>query len=234
MESVIELKGITKSYFIGLPNELEVLHGIDLTIYKGEFVAIVGESGSGKSTLMNVIGVLDTPTKGEYSLNHEDIKQLSENQKSAIRNKHIGFIFQNFNLVSRTNILKNVELPLLYAKVDAKQRKEKAIELLKSVNMDNRMNHKPSELSGGQKQRVAIARALANNPSIILADEPTGALDSDTSKQVMDILHNLHKNNGNTIVFITHNPELAQQCQRVVTLKDGNIISDVKGKGYVG
>ncbi len=234
MESVIQLTGITKSYFIGQPNELEVLHGIDLTINKGEFIAIVGESGSGKSTLMNIIGVLDTPTKGEYTLNSENIKDLTENQKAAIRNKNIGFIFQNFNLIGRTNVLKNVELPMLYAKVDSKIRKQKALKLLEDVNMANRIDHRPNELSGGQKQRVAIARALANDPSIILADEPTGALDSDTSKQVMDILHNLHDKHGSTIVFITHNPELAQQCQRVVTLKDGNIISDERGNKYAG
>ncbi len=229
MEAVIELKNIRKSYFIGQENELEVLHGIDLNIYKGEFVAIVGESGSGKSTLMNIIGVLDTPTVGEYVLSENNIKDLSENEKAEIRNKNIGFIFQNFNLISRTNILKNVELPMLYAKVSPKERKQRAIKLLTDVNMGNRLDHKPNELSGGQKQRVAIARALGNNPSLILADEPTGALDSETSKQVMDILHKLHRENNSTIVLITHSPELAKECERIITLKDGNIISDIKG-----
>ncbi len=233
MESVIELKGIRKSYFIGKPNELEVLHGIDLTIYKGEFVAIVGESGSGKSTLMNIIGVLDSATAGEYILNGENIKSIKENEKAAIRNRNIGFIFQNFNLIGRSNILKNVELPMIYAKVSSKQRRKKALALLTSVNMDNRVHHLPSELSGGQKQRVAIARALANDPSIILADEPTGALDSQTSAQVMEILHTLHRESKNTIILITHNPELAKQCKRIVTIKDGDIISDVKGESYV-
>ncbi len=233
MESVIELKDIRKSYFIGKPNELEVLHGINLTIYKGEFVAIVGESGSGKSTLMNIIGVLDTATSGEYILNNENIKSIKENEKAAIRNRNIGFIFQNFNLIGRSSIMDNVELPMLYARVSPKSRRKRAFQLLESVNMGNRIHHKPNELSGGQKQRVAIARALANDPSIILADEPTGALDSETSTQVMEILHKLHKENGNTIVFITHNPELAKQCERIVTLKDGDIISDVKGGHYV-
>ncbi len=234
MEKVIELKGVTKKYFIGKPNELEVLHGIDLTIYEGEFVAIVGESGSGKSTLMNIIGVLDQATEGEYLLDDTNIKELSENQKSSIRNKKIGFVFQNFNLINRSNVLKNVELPMLYARMSAKARKEKARELLEKVKMGDRLDHLPSELSGGQKQRVSIARALGNSPSLILADEPTGALDSQTSEQVMDIFHKLHKEEKCTIVLITHNPELAHQCQRIVTIKDGNIISDERGEAYAG
>ncbi len=232
MEKVIELKNITKSYFIGKPNELEVLHGIDLTINKGEFVAIVGESGSGKSTLMNIIGVLDQATTGEYYLDDTNIKDLTEDKKAAIRNKKIGFVFQNFNLINRSNVLKNVELPMVYARIPSNQRKKRAYELLEKVNMSSRVTHLPNELSGGQKQRVSIARALSNSPSIILADEPTGALDSETSEQVMNLFHTLHKEEKCTIVLITHSPELAAQCQRIVTLKDGHIISDKKGEKH--
>ncbi len=232
MSKVIDLKGITKSYFIGKPNELEVLHGIDLTINEGEFVAIVGESGSGKSTLMNIIGVLDQPTKGEYYLDDTNIKDFSENEKAAIRNKKIGFVFQNFNLINRSNVLKNVELPMLYSKMPAKERKEKAALLLNKVKMGDRLDHLPAELSGGQKQRVSIARALGNSPSMILADEPTGALDSETSQQVMEIFHSLHKEENTTIILITHSKEVASQCERVVTIKDGNIISDELNSEY--
>ncbi len=232
MAKVIDLKGITKSYFIGKPNELEVLHGIDLTINEGEFVAIVGESGSGKSTLMNIIGVLDQPTTGEYYLDDTNIKDFSENEKASIRNKKIGFVFQNFNLINRSNVLKNVELPMLYSKMPAKERKDKAKYLLEKVKMGDRLDHLPAELSGGQKQRVSIARALGNSPSMILADEPTGALDSQTSQQVMEIFHSLHKEENTTIILITHSKEVAQQCERVVTIKDGNIISDVLNDSY--
>ncbi len=234
MAKVIDLKGITKSYFIGKPNELEVLHGIDLSIDEGEFVAIVGESGSGKSTLMNIIGVLDQATKGEYILDDTNIKDFSENEKAAIRNKKIGFVFQNFNLINRSNVLKNVELPMLYSKMPAKDRKDRAKNLLEKVSMGDRIDHLPTELSGGQKQRVSIARALGNNPAMILADEPTGALDSETSQQVMEIFHSLHKEENTTIIIITHSKEVAAQCKRVVTLKDGYIISDTKGDNYVG
>ncbi len=232
MAKVIQLKDITKSYFVGKPNELEVLHGISLDIEEGEFVAIVGESGSGKSTLMNIIGVLDQPTTGEYVLDDTNVDAFSENEKAAIRNNKIGFVFQNFNLINRSNVLKNVELPMVYAKVSTQERKRRALELLEKVNMADRVDHLPPELSGGQKQRVSIARALANSPSMILADEPTGALDSQTSKQVMDIFHSLNKNDNTTIILITHSKEIAAQCQRVVTIKDGVIIQDVKGEEY--
>ena len=231
---VIEMRGIRKSYYIGRPNELEILHGIDLSVYEGEFVAIVGESGSGKSTLMNIIGALDTATQGEYFLDGLDIQKADDESLSTIRNKKIGFVFQTFNLIGRQSAQKNVELPMLYAKIPARQRAERARKLLEMVNMGDRARHLPNELSGGQKQRVAIARAMANEPAIILADEPTGALDSATSRTVMDIFHELHEKQGKTIVLITHNPALAQECQRVLTLRDGQFISEKRGLGYAG
>ena len=225
---LIEMKEIIKRYNIGTESEIEILHGIDLKIYEGEFVAIVGESGSGKSTLMNIIGVLDKQTKGEYFLDGIDIKNAHEEEMNVIRNKKIGFVFQNFNLIGRTSALKNVELPMLYAGVPAEERTKRAKELLSKVGMTSRANHMPNELSGGQKQRVAIARSLVNNPSIILADEPTGALDSETSDMVMDIFNDLNKNQGKTIILITHSKEIAEQCPRIVTIKDGEIINDSK------
>lgn len=226
---LIEMKNIIKKYYIGEPNELEILHGIDLKIYEGEFVAIVGESGSGKSTLMNIIGVLDKPTDGEYYLDGINVNNSSEKDMNNIRNQKIGFVFQNFNLIGRTSALKNVELPMLYAGISSRERTEKAMELLEKVGMAERYNHKPNELSGGQKQRVAIARSLANNPSIILADEPTGALDSETSRIVMDIFHELNKKQKKTIILITHSKELAEECPRIITIKDGTVIDDREG-----
>lgn len=228
VKPLIEMKEIIKSYNIGLESEIEILHGINLKIYEGEFVAIVGESGSGKSTLMNIIGVLDKQTKGEYYLDGIDIKNANEAEMNVIRNKKIGFVFQNFNLIGRTSALRNVELPMLYAGVPAEQRTKRAKELLSKVGMESRMNHMPNELSGGQKQRVAIARSLVNNPAIILADEPTGALDSETSTMVMNIFNDLNKNQGKTIILITHSKEIAEQCPRIVTIKDGKIINDSK------
>ena len=225
---LIEMKEIIKRYNIGTESEIEILHGIDLKIYEGEFVAIVGESGSGKSTLMNIIGVLDKQTKGEYYLDGIDIKNANEAEMNVIRNKKIGFVFQNFNLIGRTSALRNVELPMLYAGVPAEERTKRAKELLSKVGMESRMNHMPNELSGGQKQRVAIARSLVNNPAIILADEPTGALDSETSTMVMNIFNDLNKNQGKTIILITHSKEIAEQCPRIVTIKDGKIINDSK------
>lgn len=228
VKPLIEMKEIIKAYNIGLESEIEILHGIDLKIYEGEFVAIVGESGSGKSTLMNIIGVLDKQTKGEYYLDGIDIKNANEAEMNVIRNKKIGFVFQNFNLIGRTSALRNVELPMLYAGVPAEQRTKRAKELLSKVGMESRINHMPNELSGGQKQRVAIARSLVNNPAIILADEPTGALDSETSTMVMNIFNDLNKNQGKTIILITHSKEIAEQCPRIVTIKDGKIINDSK------
>ncbi len=228
---IIEMSNIIKRYYIGQPNELQILNGISLTVHEGEFVAIVGASGSGKSTLMNMIGALDKPTEGSYLLNGVDVSKLSDKQLSEIRNKEIGFVFQTFNLISRTNALKNVEMPMLYAGVSRKERSKRAMELLEMVEMEDRYTHKPNELSGGQKQRVAIARAMANDPSIILADEPTGALDSKTGRMVMDIFHKLHKKEGKTVVLITHSPELASETERIITISDGSIISDTGYKG---
>jgi len=222
---VINMKKIVKKYYIGEPNELEILHGIDLTVCDGEFVSIVGESGSGKSTLMNIIGALDRPTAGEYYFNGVDISKLSDKELSKIRNRTIGFVFQNFNLIPRTSALKNVELPMVYGKVPKKERISRAKALLDMVEMSARYDHNPNELSGGQKQRVAIARAMANDPSIILADEPTGALDSKTGRTIMDLFHELHAQ-GKTIILITHNPELAKETGRIVTISDGQILSD--------
>ena len=226
---LIEMHGIRKSYYIGKPNELEILHGIDLTVYPGEFVAIVGESGSGKSTLMNIIGALDKPTAGTYLLDGTNVQAMTDSQLSVIRNKKIGFVFQNFNLIGRTSALKNVELPMLYAHVPPRQRTQRARELLAAVGMAERADHQPNELSGGQKQRVAIARAMANDPSLLLADEPTGALDSATSRTVMDIFHRLNRQQGKTIVLITHSQQLAEECPRILTLIDGRIVSERQG-----
>lgn len=223
---VIRLKDIVKKFYIGRPNELEILHGISMDVKRGQFVSIVGPSGSGKSTLMNVIGVLDKPTSGSYYLDGINVEEADEDELSDIRNQKIGFVFQTYNLISKTTALSNVELPMLYAGVGAKKRRERAMELLSLVEMEDRAKHLPEELSGGQKQRVAIARAMANNPAIILADEPTGALDTKTGRLVMDIFHKLHKEQGITIVLITHSPELARETERILPLRDGNIIDD--------
>lgn len=227
---IIDLHGIRKKYYIGTPNELEVLKGIDLQVYEGEFVAIVGASGSGKSTLMNIIGSLDRPTEGSYTLDGVDMIAAKDSELSGIRNRKIGFVFQTYNLIAKTNSLKNVEMPMLYAGMPGKKRAERAKELLKLVGMEERMKHLPEELSGGQKQRVAIARAMANDPAIILADEPTGALDYVTGRLVMDLFHKLHREQGKTIVLITHSPELAEETERVITIKDGSIIGERRGK----
>ena len=226
---LIQMEGIVKRFYIGHPNELEILHGIDLTVQEGEFLAIVGESGSGKSTMMNIIGALDKPTEGSYILDGVDMTAARDNELSALRCKKIGFVFQTFNLIARVSALKNVELPMLYAGVPAARRAARAKELLELVGMCDRMNHQPSELSGGQKQRVAIARAMANDPAVLLADEPTGALDSATGRVVMDIFHKLHREQGKTILLITHSQELAAECERIVTLLDGEIVSERKG-----
>lgn len=224
---LLHAEGIKKSYYIGTPNELEILHGIDIDVRRGEFVSIVGQSGSGKSTLMNILGILDRPTAGNYVLDGIDIGKAKNKELARLRNKHIGFVFQTYNLIARTSALKNVEMPMLYAGMSAKERKEKAMELLAMVGMEDRMNHTPDELSGGQKQRVAIARAMANDPDIILADEPTGALDSGTGRLVMDIFHELNEKQHKTILLITHSNELAMETPRIVTISDGNIIKEV-------
>ena len=226
MDSMINMRGIVKRFYIGQPNELEILHGIDLDVTEGEFLSIVGASGSGKSTLMNLIGALDRPTSGTYFLDGQDVGQADDLTLSAIRCKKVGFVFQNFNLIPRTNALKNVELPMMYAGVPQRQRTERAMALLDMVEMADRMYHQPNELSGGQKQRVAIARAMANDPAIVLADEPTGALDSKTGRLVMDIFHRLNRNQGKTVILITHNRELAKETGRIVTMRDGMLYEE--------
>lgn len=220
---LIKMEGIKKSFNIGKENELEILHGIDFDVNEGEFVSVVGQSGSGKSTLMNIIGLLDRQTSGYYELNKVDISSLKDSELSAYRSKKIGFVFQNFNLIPRSNALKNVELPMTYAGVPKKERTERAERLLEIVDMKDRMNHLPNELSGGQKQRVAIARAMANDPDIILADEPTGALDSKTGRTVMDLFHKLNQVEKRTIIVITHNLELAEEATRIYKMNDGNL-----------
>lgn len=221
--NLIKMEEIKKSFNIGKENELEILHGIDFDVREGEFVSVVGQSGSGKSTLMNIIGLLDRQTSGFYELNGVDISKLKDSELSTYRSKKIGFVFQNFNLIPRSNALKNVELPMTYAGVEKKERTERAEKLLEIVEMKDRMNHLPNELSGGQKQRVAIARSMANNPDIILADEPTGALDSKTGRNVMDLFHKLNEVEKRTIVIITHNLELAEEATRIYKMTDGRV-----------
>ncbi len=231
MSAIIKLENIVKKFYIGQPNELEILHGISLEVEEGEFVAIVGPSGSGKSTLMNMIGVLDRPTSGTYILDGINVGEADESELSEIRNAKIGFVFQTYNLIAKTNALKNVELPMLYAGMPRVERAKRSKELLELVEMGERAKHLPEELSGGQKQRVAIARAMANDPAIILADEPTGALDSKTGRLVMDLFHKLNKEKKKTIVLITHSEELASETDRIISIRDGNIIDVKKGGG---
>lgn len=210
-------------------HELQVLNGISLDIFKNEYVALMGPSGSGKSTLMNIIGCLDTPTAGKYILNENDVSEMKDNELAEIRNKEIGFVFQQFNLLPRLTALENVALPLVYAGMGRTQRNKKAMQVLEMVNLTDRSHHKPNELSGGQCQRVAIARALVNDPSIILADEPTGNLDTKTSYEIMEIFDRIYKN-GNTIVVVTHEEDIARHARRVVRLRDGMIESDKKNE----
>ena len=222
-EPVIRMENIVKTYYLGKPNELEILHGINLTVNKGEFVSIVGESGSGKSTLMNIIGVLDRQTQGDYYLEGQDVNGMSDEVRSAIRNRRIGFVFQNFNLLPRANALKNVMVPLLYGEEHSKNGKEHAMEMLKMVGMEDRADHRPNELSGGQKQRVAIARAMINDPAIILADEPTGALDYNTSKEILKLIENVNVKYGNTVIMVTHNEAIRHMADHVIKLRDGAV-----------
>lgn len=223
-QELISLKNIVKSYKNG-DQELQVLKGINLEVYEGEFVAIMGPSGSGKSTLMNIIGLLDRPTSGDYSLNGKKVETLSDRHLASVRNKEIGFVFQQFFLLSKLNALQNVELPLIYAGISVSKRRQLAKQYLEKVELEKRMKHLPSELSGGQKQRVAIARALVNNPSIILADEPTGALDTKTGEQIMALLTALNRE-GKTIIMVTHEPDIADYATRKIVIRDGEITAD--------
>ncbi|MFH0762141.1 MAG: ABC transporter ATP-binding protein [Bacteroidota bacterium] len=224
MEHMIVLKGLVKNYQVGT-QVVQALRGIDLTINKGEYVAIMGPSGSGKSTLMNILGALDSPTSGHYFLNGIDVSQMVDDDLAKIRNKEIGFIFQTFNLLPRYDSLENVTLPLIYGGIPKHERRDRAIEVLDKVGLSDRMTHKPNELSGGQRQRVAVARALVNNPSIILADEPTGNLDSKTSVDIMKLIGDIHEL-GNTIIVVTHEEDIARRAQRIIRLLDGIISSD--------
>ena len=223
-QTVIDIQGITKTYVNGKLS-VPVLHGIDLVVYKGEFVSFMGPSGSGKSTFMNILGCLDRPTTGSYRLNGDEVATLSDDELAYVRNKQIGFVFQSFNLLTKLTALENVALPMIYAGVNKKMRIERATQLLQSVGLGERMDHLPSELSGGQRQRVAIARALANNPAIIMADEPTGNLDSKSTIDVMNIFRGLH-DEGRTILLVTHEPDIATYASRNVVLKDGIIVED--------
>ncbi|HZJ80872.1 MAG TPA: ABC transporter ATP-binding protein [Dysgonamonadaceae bacterium] len=225
---LIEIKDLKKSYFLG-NTPVPVIHGINMHIKKNEYVSIMGPSGSGKSTLMNILGCLDTATSGHYYLNEVDVNTLSDDDLSVMRNKEIGFIFQSFNLLPRLNAIQNVELPLIYSGITRDERKERALNALEKVDLSDRVNHKPTELSGGQRQRVAIARALVTNPGILLADEPTGALDSKTGVEIMRLFDELHKE-GNTIILITHEAEVASYAHRNIYLKDGMIHSDELNK----
>lgn len=225
MEPIISVKDLKKVYIMG-DTQVNALQSISLDIQKNEYVALMGPSGSGKSTLMNLLGCLDSPTSGEYYLNSTNVSTMTDSELAEVRNKEIGFVFQTFNLLPRLSALENVALPLVYAGISKSKRLERAEEVLTAVNLSDRMDHKPNELSGGQRQRVAIARALVNHPSIILADEPTGNLDSKTSVEIMSILGELHKQ-GNTIILVTHEPDIAEYAHRVVRMRDGLIESDV-------
>ena len=226
--TIIEARDIQKEYRMGTQT-VHALRGVSFEIKKNEYVAIMGPSGSGKSTMMNVIGCLDTPSKGDYILNGHDVKKLTDNQLAEVRNREIGFVFQTFNLLPRSSALANVELPLIYAGMSSRERRKRAVEVLEKVGLADRMDHKPNELSGGQRQRVAIARALVNHPSILLADEPTGNLDSKTGNEIMELFDDLHQA-GNTIILVTHEEDIAEHARRVIRLRDGLLESDVRSE----
>lgn len=231
MQGIIHLEDIRKNYYLG-KQTIEVLKGISFDIFKNEYVALMGPSGSGKSTLMNILGCLDTPTSGSYILNGKDVSSTSDNELAEVRNNEIGFVFQQFNLLPRLTAVENVALPLVYAGVPKKQRTEKAMEVLRKVDLTDRSHHKPNEMSGGQNQRVAIARALVNDPSIILADEPTGNLDSKTSYEIMDIFTKIHES-GNTVILVTHEEDISHYAHRIIRLRDGIIETDKRREAVV-
>jgi putative ABC transport system ATP-binding protein len=231
MQGIIHLENIRKNYYLG-KQTIEVLKGISFDIFKNEYVALMGPSGSGKSTLMNILGCLDTPTSGKYVLNGKDVSRTSDNDLADVRNNEIGFVFQQFNLLPRLTAVENVALPLVYAGVPKKQRTERAMEVLTKVDLTDRSHHKPNEMSGGQNQRVAIARALVNNPSIILADEPTGNLDSKTSYEIMDIFTKIHQA-GNTVILVTHEEDISHYAHRIIRLRDGVIETDKRREAVV-
>ena len=228
MQTIIAVKNLARHFKVG-SELIKAIKQIDLSIQKNEFVALMGQSGSGKSTLMNILGCLDTPTDGSYALNNHQVSELKDNDLAEIRNKEIGFVFQTFNLLPRSTALENVTLPLVYAGISNEDREKRALIALDKVGLADRVNHRPNELSGGQRQRVAVARALVNNPSIILADEPTGNLDSATSKEIMTLFQEIHKN-GNTVIIVTHEEDIAQYAHRIVRLKDGEVESDERNQ----
>ena len=230
MSSLIDIKDVTKTYQMGAETLVRALDGVSVEIQAGDYVAIMGPSGSGKSTLMNLIGCLDTPSSGSYQLNGREIASMGDDELAQIRNKEIGFIFQTFNLLPRADAVQNVELPLVYSGLPRRERKERAVKALESVGLGERKHHRPNEMSGGQRQRVAIARALVNGPSILLADEPTGNLDSKTGEEILALMDELHAK-GNTIILVTHEDELAQHAARVIRLRDGKIVSDARNRG---
>ncbi len=231
MSVIIDINDVRKRYQMGAQT-VHALRGVSLTINKNEYVALMGPSGSGKSTLMNMLGCLDTPTSGDYILNQQNVSTLVDDELAAIRNKEIGFVFQTFNLIPRLSALENVALPLVYSGMKKSTRLEKARKVLESVGLGDRVDHKPNELSGGQRQRVAVARALVNDPSIILADEPTGNLDSKTSIEIMALFEQIH-NNGNTVILVTHEPDIAEYAHRIIRLKDGEIESDIRNEHII-
>ena len=228
MQTIIEVKNLARHFRVG-SELIKAIKQIDLSIQQNEFVALMGQSGSGKSTLMNILGCLDTPTHGTYTLNNHHVSELRDNDLAEIRNKEIGFVFQTFNLLPRSTALENVMLPLVYAGISKEDREERALTALDKVGLADRVNHRPNELSGGQRQRVAVARALVNNPSIILADEPTGNLDSATSIEIMALFQDIHEN-GNTVIIVTHEEDIAQYAHRIVRLKDGEVESDERNQ----
>jgi putative ABC transport system ATP-binding protein len=225
---LIEMHGLTRVYQLG-PQEIYALRGVDLKVDHSEYLAIMGPSGSGKSTLMNIIGCLDRPTAGQYILDGTPVEAMSDDELAAVRNRKIGFVFQTFNLLARTTALQNVELPLVYARIPRLQRRQLAEEALVAVGLGDRMNHQPNELSGGQRQRVAIARALVNKPSLLLADEPTGNLDSQTGREILDLFRALH-NHGNSIILVTHEDDVAKEARRIIHLRDGHVVDSVDGR----